>query len=114
MPQSLPLRASGSGSPKSRPQNRVFRRGGTALITGCIWLGLIRSAQAQNSGALQVSARVLSVEPSWNALRQALEPASRLEGTSLAQVTRTVEQNDNPVQKSRRPRTIVTIAFVRN
>ena len=114
MRQSLPLRSNCSGSAESRLSVRARRLGGVALFNACIWFGPVRPVQAQKPGALQVSARVLSVEPSRSALRQALGPATRLEGTSLAQVSRTVVQSDDPVQKLRRPRVIVTIAFVRN
>ena len=45
---------------------------------------------------------------------EALDPARRLEGASLVQITRTLVPTDDLALKAKRPREIVTIAFVRN
>ena len=114
MRQSLPFRSQACGTREPRHLESARRLGGLVLVTAFAWLGPVPAAQAQKQGALQVSARVVSVQPSLLALKQAFEPASRPEETSLAQITRTVVPSDDPIRKGRRPRAIVTIAFVRN
>ena len=114
MCQSLPSRLRDAPLPGPRAPTSPCWLGGVVLVTALTLLGPIPAAQAQKQGALQVSARVVSVQPSLLALKQALDSASRPEETSLAQITRTVVPSDDPIRKGRRPRAIVTIAFVRN
>jgi hypothetical protein len=114
MCQSLPFRSPGWGTGEPRHSGPAGRLGALALVIAFTGLGPIPAAQAQKQGALQVSARVVSVQPSLLALKQALDPASRPEETPLVQITRTVVPSDDPIRKGRRPRAIVTIAFVRN
>jgi hypothetical protein len=114
MRQSLPFRARGRDTRELRHPAPACSLCALALVPAFIWLGPIPAAQAQRQGALQVSAKVVSVQPSRIALKQALDPAIRSEGNSLVWITRTVVPSDDPIRKSRGPRAIVTIAFVRN
>jgi hypothetical protein len=87
-----------------------------ALVTAVALFGSVPSAQAQKQGALQVSATVVSVEPMQVALKQALDPAVRpgAGAASLVQISRTVVLAEDSSRKVRKPREVVTIAFVRN
>jgi hypothetical protein len=88
--------------------------GSVVLVAALTLLGPIPSAQAQKQGALQVSARVVSVEPVQAGLKQALDPAARPGAASLVQITRTVVLAEDSIRKVRKPLAVVTIAFVRN
>ena len=92
----------------------VRRLGGISLVAACICFTPMAPLLAQQQGALQATARVLLVQPSREALIEAFDPANRLMGASLVQITRTLALSDDSARKARRPREIVTIAFVRN
>lgn len=114
MRQSLPSprRAAPLPEPHAATRPRWFE--GVALVTAVAFLGPIPSLQAQKQGALQVSATVVSVEPSQVALKQALDPSVRPGEASLVQITRDVVLAEDSTEKVRRPREVVTIEFVRN
>ena len=114
MRQSLPSRLRHTPRPESRAASSPCCLGGAVLAAALTLLGPIPSAQAQKQGALQVSARVVSVEPVQLALKEALGPAARPGGASLVQITRTVVLAEDSVRKTRKPHAVVTIAFVRN
>ncbi|HSE66229.1 MAG TPA: hypothetical protein VLB12_04530 [Gemmatimonadales bacterium] len=87
---------------------------GVVLVVAMALCGFVPAAQAQKQGALQVSARVVSVEPVQVALREALDPAFQPEAASLVEITRTVTMAEDSTRKVRKPQAVVTIAFVRN
>jgi hypothetical protein len=114
MCQSLPSRPRDVTLPEPRAATAPCCLRGAVLVAALTLLGPIPAAQAQKQGALQVSARVVSVEPVQLALKEALDPAARPGAASLVQITRTVVLAEDSVRKTRKPREIVTIAFVRN
>jgi len=114
MCQSLPSRLRDAPLPESRAATSPCWLGGVLLVAALTLLGPIPAAQAQKQGALQVSARVVSVEPVQLALREALDPAGRPAAASLVQITRTVVLAEDAIRKVRKPHAVVTIAFVRN
>ena len=114
MYQSLPSRLGDAPLPEPRPATSPCWLRGVVLVAALALLGPIPAAHAQKQGALQVSARVVSVEPVQLALKEALDPVARPEAGSLVQITRTVVLAEDSVRKTRKPREIVTIAFVRN
>jgi hypothetical protein len=72
-------------------------------------------AQAQGSSSLQASARVIATAPSREALAAALNPGARQAIQPLAQIRRLIVLDaPAPSGVARRPRTIVTIDFLRN
>jgi len=114
MRQSLPSRLRHTPRPESPAANSPCCLGGAVLAAALTLLGPIPSAQAQKQGALQVSARVVSVEPVQLALKEALDPAARPGTASLVQITRRVVLAEDSIRKVRKPHAVVTIAFVRN
>jgi hypothetical protein len=114
MRQSLPFPRRDAPLPESPAAIRPRWFEGVALVSAVALLGLVPSLKAQEQGALQVAARVVSVEPVQVALEQALDPAVQPVTTALAQITRDVVLPDDSTQEVREPREIVTIAFVRN
>ncbi|MEO8634410.1 MAG: hypothetical protein ABI587_03935 [Gemmatimonadales bacterium] len=72
-------------------------------------------AQAQGPSTLQVSARVVPTGPSREALSAALQPGLGAASSPLAQIRHDLESGTtDSLGIARRPRTIVTIAFLRN
>lgn len=72
-------------------------------------------ARAQGASSLPVAARVVAIGPSRQALAAALNPALRAGSQPLAQISRgVVVDTPDSLGVARRPRTIVTIAFLRN
>ena len=114
MCQSLPSRPRDVALPEPRAATSPCWLGGVVLVACLTLSGPIPAAQAQKQGALQVSARVVSVEPVQLALKEALDPVARPEAGSLVQITRTVVLAEDSVRKTRKPHAVVTIAFVRN
>jgi len=114
MYQSLPSRLRDAPLPEPRTATSPFWLGGVMLGVALTLLGPVPAAQAQKQGGLQVSARVVSVEPVQLALREALDPAVRPGAASLVQITRTVVLAEDSIRKVRKPHAVVTIAFVRN
>ncbi|HSE65550.1 MAG TPA: hypothetical protein VLB12_01100 [Gemmatimonadales bacterium] len=114
MSQSLPSRLRDVPLPERRPAISPCWLGGIVLVAALALLGPIPAAQAQKQGALQVSARVVSVEPEQLALREALDSTVRPGAASLVQITRTVVLAEDSIRKVRKPHAVVTIAFVRN
>jgi hypothetical protein len=113
MRQSLPSRPRDVTLPEPRAATSPCCVGGAALVAALTLLGPLPSAQAQKQGALQVSARVVSVEPVQLALKEALDPATP-GAAALVQITRTVMLAEDSIRKVRKPHAVVTIAFVRN
>jgi len=113
MCQSLPSRPRDVTLPEPRAATSPCCLRGAALVAALTLLGPIPAAQAQKQGALQVSARVVSVEPVQLALREALDTV-RPGAASLVQITRTVVLAEDSIRKVRKPHAVVTIAFVRN
>lgn len=114
MCQSLPSRLRDAPLPEPRSGISPYWFASIVLVAALTLLGPIPAAQAQNQGALQVSARVVSVEPVQLALREALDSTVRPGAASLVQITRTVVLAEDSIRKVRRPHAVVTIAFVRN
>jgi hypothetical protein len=114
MCQSLPSRLRDAPLPEPRAATSRCWLGGVALVAALTLLVPVPAAQAQKQGALQVSARVVSVEPVQLALREALDPAVRPGAASLVQITRSVVLAEDSIRKVRKPHAVVTIAFVRN
>src|SRR5262245_15975255 len=114
MRQSLPSPERDGTLPESLAPTcpRCLRAAG--LVVALALLGPIPYAQAQKQGALQVSATVVSVEPMQVALKQALNPSVQAGPASLVQISRSVVLADDSIRKVRKPREVVTIAFVRN
>ena len=72
-------------------------------------------ARAQGSSSLQVAARVIATAPSHEALAAALNPGAGQTIQPLAQIRRLIVlETPVPSGVARRPRTIVTIDFLRN
>lgn len=72
-------------------------------------------ARAQGSSSLQVAAKVIATAPSREALAAALNPGAGQAIQPLAQIRRLVVLGPPaPSGVTRRPRTIVTIDFLRN
>jgi hypothetical protein len=113
MRQSLPSRLRDAPLPESRSATSPCWLGGVVLVAALALMGPIPTAQAQKQGALQVSARVVSVEPVQLALREALDTVGP-RAASLVQITRTVVLAEDSIRKVRKPHAVVTIAFVRN
>src|SRR4029450_10874585 len=90
MRQSLPSRLRDVTLPEPRAATSPCCLGGAALVAALTLLAPIPSAQAQKQGALQVSARVVSVEPAQLALKEALDPATQPGAAGLVQITRSV------------------------
>jgi hypothetical protein len=93
------------------------------FVIALVGLGLTSQvAQAQRSGSMQATARVLDTREGWTGLQSARDVASRLAGgqqsaatveTSLTQVT--VDWAARPEGTLERPRTAsVTINYLRN
>ena len=114
MRQSLPSPRRDAPLPEPRAATCTRRFEGAVLVVAVALLGPISPAQAQKQGALQVSATVISVEPSQVALKQALDPSVQPGEASLVQITRDVVLAEDSTQEVRKPREVVTIAFVRN
>ena len=114
MRQSLPSRPRDVTLPEPRAATSPCCLGGAVLVAALTLLGPIPAAQAQKQGALQVSARVVSVEPVRLALKEALDPAARPGADALVQITRSVVLAEDSIRKVRKPHAVVTIAFVRN
>lgn len=114
MCQSLPSRPRDVALPEPRAATSPCCLRGAVLVAALTLLGPIPAAQAQKQGALQVSARVVSVEPVQLALREAFDPAAGPGPASLVQITRSVVLAEDSIRKTRKPHAVVTIAFVRN
>ena len=114
MRQSLPSPRRDAPLPELRAATSPAWLGGAALLAALTLLGPAPYAQAQGQGALQASATVVSVEPSQVALKQALDPSVQPGEASLVQITHYVVLAEDSTQEVRKPREVVTIAFVRN
>lgn len=99
-----PRRASGS------------RRGlGLGVLIALLTVVLASPVQAQGRGDLQVAARVLEAGPSRAALAVALGTSAGARGQALAEISRQpAPATGDAAQLARRPRAVVTIAFLRN
>lgn len=72
-------------------------------------------ARAQGASSLPVAAQVIATAPSREALAAALNPGTGQAIPRLAQIRRLVVlDTPAPIGVARRPRTIVTIDFLRN
>ena len=72
-------------------------------------------ARAQGSSGLRIAARVIATAPSREALAAALNPGVVAASQPLAQIHHLVEPDPpDSVGRARRPRTIITIGFLRN
>jgi hypothetical protein len=114
MRQSLPSRLRDAPLPGLRTATRPCSPSVFVLVTALTLWGPIPAAQAQKQGSLQVSARVVSIEPVQAALRAALDPTARPESAPFVRITRSVVLAEDSSRKARKPREVVTIAFVRN